>query len=134
MTWIFSFLWGRNCVKWGIVNFHILWLSLKRFDLILLVTNIYTVRAASWKYCSWWCQWWKIDLLWFWNDGEVFSLSSMAISNMNSTVAHALALSFVRWFAFLQLCLVLRLTVSVQTFEKVCSKHFMGFMRKIQTR
>lgn len=27
--------------------------------------------AAPRKYCSWWCQWWAVDLLRFWNDGQV---------------------------------------------------------------
>lgn len=37
--------------------------------------------AASRKYCCWWCQWRKVDLLWFWNDGKVLSNPLLAICN-----------------------------------------------------
>ena len=87
----FFLLWLGKKLCWMRDNdFSYLMIITIGFNLILLevVNNIYTVHAASRKYCSWWCQWWKIDLLWFRNDGKVLSLSFLYIYNMVVLVKH----------------------------------------------
>lgn len=98
------------------------------------------LSAAPWEYSSWWCQWRAADILRLWNDGKVLHFIMLQHDSVSMWKTASVQYGEEMWSPFINLlnlwfCTTcFTLAVLAQILEKVCWRHFMASMKRIQIR